>query len=313
MINNKSNIFLAGHKGMVGSSILRKLSHYKYKNVVTLNKKKLDLLDQKKVFYHLRKIKPEIVIIAAARAGGIYANSNNKAKFIYENIQLQSNLIHGSYLAGVKNLIFLGSSCIYPKEISKPIKESNLLDGKLEITNDSYAIAKIAGLIMCRDYSKNYNLNYKSLMPTNLYGPGDNYDSLNSHFFPALIKKIYKAKIKNKKKIYLWGSGKPKRELMFVDDLAEAVLFFMKKKFKESYLNIGTGKDHSIKWYSDFVSRQLKHNVIIKFDRSMPDGTKRKVLDVSIAKKYGWKPKISLNEGFKLTFDDFIRKKSYKS
>jgi len=298
---------------MVGSSILRKLKYYKYKQVFTINKKRLNLLDQRQVYSYLKKIKPKIVIIAAARAGGIYANSKNKARFIYENIQIQNNLINGSYLAGIKNLIFLGSSCIYPKEISKPIKEENLMEGKLENTNDSYAIAKIAGLIMCRDYSNNYNLNYKSLMPTNLYGPGDNYDQLNSHFFPALIKKIYNAKIKKKRKISLWGSGKPKRELMFVDDLADAVIFFMKKKYKESYLNIGTGKDYTIKWYVDFVSKQLNYKTVIKFDRSMPDGTKRKVLNVGIAKKYGWRPKVSLNEGFKLTFKDFIRKKSYKS
>ena len=313
MIKRQSKIFLAGHNGMVGSSILRKLKFYKYKKVFTINKKRLNLLDQKKVYSYLKKLKPKIVIIAAARAGGIYANSKNKARFIYENIQIQNNLINGSYLAGVKNLIFLGSSCIYPKEISKPIKEENLMEGKLENTNDSYAIAKIAGLIMCRDYSNNYNLNYKSLMPTNLYGPGDNYDQLNSHFFPALIKKIYNAKIKKKRKISLWGSGKPKRELMFVDDLADAVIFFMNKKYKESYLNIGTGKDFSIKWYVDFVSKQLNYKTAIKFDRTMPDGTKRKVLNVGIAKKYGWRPKISLNEGFKLTFKDFIRKKSYKS
>ncbi len=313
MIKKKSKIFLAGHNGMVGSSILRKLKYYKYKQVFTINKKRLNLLDQRQVYSYLKKIKPKIVIIAAARAGGIYANSKNKARFIYENIQIQNNLINGSYLAGIKNLIFLGSSCIYPKEISKPIKEENLMEGKLENTNDSYAIAKIAGLIMCRDYSNNYNLNYKSLMPTNLYGPGDNYDQLNSHFFPALIKKIYNAKIKKKRKISLWGSGKPKRELMFVDDLADAVIFFMKKKYKESYLNIGTGKDYTIKWYVDFVSKQLNYKTVIKFDRSMPDGTKRKVLNVGIAKKYGWRPKVSLNEGFKLTFKDFIRKKSYKS
>ena len=313
MINTNSRIFLAGHNGMVGSSILRKLKYNNYKNVFLLNKRKLNLLDQKKVYLYLKKIKPHIVIIAAARAGGIYANSKKKACFIYENLQIQNNLINGSYLAGVKNLIFLGSSCIYPREISKPIKEENLLEGKLEITNDSYAIAKIAGLIMCRDYSNNYKLNYKSLMPTNLYGPGDNYDSMDSHFFPALIKKINRAKIKNKKKIFLWGSGNPKRELMFVDDLAEAVIYFMSKKFKESYLNIGTGKDYSIKWYADFVSKQLNHKVSIKFNKLMPDGTKRKVLNVELAKKYGWRPKISLNEGFKLTFEDFIRKKSYKS
>ena len=197
--------------------------------------------------------------------------------------------------------------------MSKPINEDALLSGKLELTNDSYAISKIAGLTMCRDYSNNYKLNYKSLMPTNLYGPGDNYDSLNSHFFPALIKKIYNAKLKNKKKITLWGSGNPKRELMYVDDLADAVIYFMNKKFKEAYLNIGTGKDYSVKWYANFVSEKLNYKVFIDFDKSMPGGTKRKVLNTKLSQKYDWMPKISLNEGFKLTFKDFLRKKLYKS
>ncbi len=313
MIKKKLKIFLAGHNGMVGSSILRKLKLNNYINIHLVDKKKLNLLDQKKVYKYLKRIKPKIVIIAAARAGGIYANSTNKAKFIFENLQIQNNLIHGSYLAGVKNLIFLGSSCVYPKDMSKPINEDALLSGKLELTNDSYAISKIAGLTMCRDYSNNYKLNYKSLMPTNLYGPGDNYDSLNSHFFPALIKKIYNAKLKNKKKITLWGSGNPKRELMYVDDLADAVIYFMNKKFKEAYLNIGTGKDYSVKWYANFVSEKLNYKVFIDFDKSMPGGTKRKVLNTKLSKKYDWMPKISLNEGFKLTFKDFLRKKLYKS
>tara|TARA_B100000073_G_scaffold334126_1_gene326315 strand:+ start:335 stop:1276 length:942 start_codon:yes stop_codon:yes gene_type:complete len=313
MIKKKLKIFLAGHNGMVGSSILRKLKLNNYINIHLVDKKKLNLLDQKKVYKYLKRIKPKIVIIAAARAGGIYANSTNKAKFIFENLQIQNNLIHGSYLAGVKNLIFLGSSCVYPKDMSKPINEDALLSGKLELTNDSYAISKIAGLTMCRDYSNNYKLNYKSLMPTNLYGPGDNYDSLNSHFFPALIKKIYNAKLKNKKKITLWGSGNPKRELMYVDDLADAVIYFMNKKFKEAYLNIGTGKDYSVKWYANFVSEKLNYKVFIDFDKSMPGGTKRKVLNTKLSQKYDWMPKISLNEGFKLTFKDFLRKKLYKS
>ena len=313
MVKKTDKIFVAGHKGLIGSAILRKLKSYGYKRIITIDKKKLNLLDQKKVYKYLKRIKPKIVIIAAARAGGIYANSTNKAKFIFENLQIQNNLIHGSYLAGVKNLIFLGSSCVYPKDMSKPINEDALLSGKLELTNDSYAISKIAGLTMCRDYSNNYKLNYKSLMPTNLYGPGDNYDSLNSHFFPALIKKIYNAKLKNKKKITLWGSGNPKRELMYVDDLADAVIYFMNKKFKEAYLNIGTGKDYSVKWYANFVSEKLNYKVFIDFDKSMPGGTKRKVLNTKLSQKYDWMPKISLNEGFKLTFKDFLRKKLYKS
>ena len=201
MLNKNSKIFLAGHKGMVGSAILRKLEKNNYKKIITINKKQLNLLNQKKVFSFLKIKKPDCVIIAAARVGGILANANNKANFIFENLQIQNNLIHGSYLAGVKDLMFLGSSCIYPKNINYPISENLLLNGKLEDTNDSYSIAKIAGLKMCNDYSNNYNLNYKTLMPPNLYGPGDNYELNNSHFFPALIKKIDSA-VRLKKKIY---------------------------------------------------------------------------------------------------------------
>ena len=197
-INKKSKIFIAGHNGMVGSAILRKFKRFGFKNILTTPKKKLDLLNQTKVFSFLKKNKPHVVIIAAARVGGIFANSNYKSKFIYENLQIQNNLIHGSYLANIKNLIFLGSSCIYPKECKRPIKENYLLTSSLEKTNDAYAIAKISGLMMCDNYSQNYGLNYKCLMPTNLYGPNDNYHLQNSHFFPALIRKVYEAKLKKK-------------------------------------------------------------------------------------------------------------------
>ena len=309
MIDKRSKIFLAGHNGMVGSSVLKLLKKKRYKNIFVTKKNKLNLLDQKKVFAFLKKLKPKQVIIAAARAGGIFANSQYKAKFIYENLQIQSNLIHGSYLAGVKNLIFLGSSCIYPRNIKKKINEEDLLSSNLEITNDSYAIAKIAGLMMCRDYSKNFKLNFKALMPTNLYGPGDNYDANNSHFYPALLKKIYLAKIKKKKIITLWGSGSPKRELMYVDDLADAIIYFMNKKFKDNYLNIGTGVDHTIKWYAKFISKKLNYSVKFKFDRKMPNGTKRKILNVTKAKKLGWIYKTSLDKGFEPTFKDFLLKK----
>ena len=309
MIDKRSKIFLAGHSGMVGSSVLKLLKKKRYKNILIIKKEKLNLLDQNKVQLFLKKIKPKLVIIAAARAGGILANSKNKAKFIYENLQIQNNLIHSSYLAGVKNLIFLGSSCIYPGNIKKKINEEDLLSGNLERTNDSYAIAKIAGLMMCRDYSKNFKLNYKALMPTNLYGPGDNYDLNNSHFYPALLKKIYLAKIKKKKVITLWGSGSPKRELMYVDDLADAIIYFMNKNFKEAYLNIGTGIDHNIKWYAKFISKKLNYRVKFKFDHKMPNGTKRKILNISKATRLGWKYKTSLDKGFELTLKDFLLKK----
>ena len=305
MLSKKSKIFIAGHKGMVGSSIQRKLIKIGYKNLLLVDKKKLNLLDQKKVYSFLNKNKPKLVIIAAARVGGIVANSKYKNKFLYENLQIQNNLIHGSYLARIKNLIFLGSSCIYPRKCKQPMKEKYILTGKLEETNDAYAIAKIAGIYMCANYSKNYNLNYKSLMPPNMYGPGDNYDLQNSHFYPALINKIAKAKRQNKKYVILWGTGKAKRELMFVEDFADALIYFMNKDFKEPFLNIGTGKSYSIKWYTKFLMKKIGVNLKIKFDKSKPDGTPEKCLDISLAKKYGWKPKSDFHKGFDTTFKDY--------
>ena len=305
MLSKKSKIFIAGHKGMVGSSIQRKLIKIGYKNLLLVDKKKLNLLDQKKVYNFLTKNKPKLVIIAAARVGGIVANSKYKNKFLYENLQIQNNLIHGSYLAGIKNLIFLGSSCIYPRKCKQPMKEKYIMTGKLEETNDAYAIAKIAGIYMCANYSKNYNLNYKSLMPPNMYGPGDNYDLQNSHFYPALINKIAKAKRQNKKYVVLWGTGKAKRELMFVEDFADALIYFMNKDFKEPFLNIGTGKSYSIKWYTKFLMKKIGVNLKIKFDKSKPDGTPEKCLDISLAKKYGWKPKSDFHKGFDTTFKDY--------
>ena len=290
---------------MVGSSIQRKLIKIGYKNLLLVDKKKLNLLDQKKVYSFLTKNKPKLVIIAAARVGGIIANSKYKNKFLYENLQIQNNLIHGSYLARIKNLIFLGSSCIYPRKCKQPMKEKYILTGKLEETNDAYAIAKIAGIYMCANYSKNYNLNYKSLMPPNMYGPGDNYDLQNSHFYPALINKIAKAKRQNKKYVVLWGTGKAKRELMFVEDFADALIYFMNKDIKEPFLNIGTGKSYSIKWYTKFLMKKIGVNLKIKFDKSKPDGTPEKCLDISLAKKYGWKPKSDFHKGFDTTFKDY--------
>ena len=230
MINKNSKIFLAGHSGHVGSAILRSLVKKKYKKILIADKKKLNLLDQKKVFKFLKKHKPKYVIVAAARVGGVYANNTFRGKFIYENLEIQNNLIHGSLLSGVKNLIFLGSSCIYPSNISKPINEKMLLTGKLEYTNEPYAIAKIAGIKLCENYNKQYKTNYKCLMPCNSYGPNDNYNLKTSHFFAALFKKIYIAKKRGLKSIEIWGSGKPKREVMFVDDIADACIYFMEKR-----------------------------------------------------------------------------------
>ena len=305
MLNKHSKIFVAGHMGMVGSSICKKLKKIGYKNIIVANRKKLDLLNQNKVYNYLKKEKPKLVIMAAAKVGGILANSKFKEKFLFENLQIQNNLIHGSYLAKVKNLIFLGSSCIYPRDCKQPMKENYIMTGKLEETNDAYAIAKIAGISMCENYSKNYHLNYKSLMPPNMYGPGDNYNLKNSHFFSALISKITTAKKKNKKHLILWGTGNAQRELMFVEDFADALIFFMNKKVREPFLNIGTGKSYSIKWYARFIMKKIGVNLKIKFDKSKPDGMPKKCLDITLAKKYGWKPKTNMDKAFDITYKDF--------
>ena len=307
MIAKNDKIFLAGHNGMVGSAILKKLKLRGYKKIITVSKSKLNLLDQKKVEIFLKKKKPKIVIIAAARVGGILANNNNKANFLYENLMIQTNLIHSSFLAGVKNLIFLGSSCIYPKNVKQPIKEKSFMTGKLEETNDAYALAKITGVKMCKDYSKQYNLNYKTLMPANMFGANDNYNLKSSHFFPALIKKIHLAKINRKKKLTIWGNGKAKRELLFVDDFADACIFFMKKKTKESFINIGSGIEKSITGFAKFIMKKLKVKLKINYDISKPNGMKRKILDLSISRKYGWVSKTSLDKSFDLVYQDFVK------
>ena len=307
-LNKNSKIFIAGHNGMVGSAILNHFKNKKYKKLITVKKNKLDLLDQKKTEKYLKSIKPEFVIIAAARVGGILANEKNKADFIYQNIMIQTNLINSSYKAGVKKLIFLGSSCIYPKFSKQPIKEDSLLSGKLEKTNDAYAIAKIAGIKMCEAYNDQYKLDYICLMPTNLYGQNDNYDELSSHFYPALISKIHKAKINKKKYLEIWGNGKAKRELMYVDDLANACEFFLKKKTKHFLINIGSGNEKSIIQYSKYIMKKLKIDLKIRLNKNKPTGTPRKILDTSLAKSYGWKSKIDMDQGFNLTYRDFLKK-----
>ena len=304
-------IFLAGHKGLVGSAIYRKLIEKNYKNIIIIDKKKLNLLNQNSVFKFIKEKKPDVVIIAAARVGGVYHNNIHGADFIYENLQIQNNLIHGSFKNKVKKIIFLGSSCIYPKKSKQPIKEKYLLTGKLEETNEPYAIAKIAGVKMCEAYNRQYKTNYICLMPSNAYGPNDNYHSLNSHFFPALIKKAHKCKINNKKIFELWGTGKPLRELIYVDDVADACVYFMKKNIKETLINIGTGKDMRIRDYAKFLIKKLNLKVKIKYNKKKPDGVYRKVLDVKLAKKYGWKSKFTLDKGFEITYRDFL--KNYKN
>lgn len=311
-LNKNSKIFLAGHKGLVGSSILRYLKKKKYKRIFTIDKDELDLTNQLKTQKYLKNIKPDFVIIAAAKVGGINANQNLKAEFIYNNIMIQTNLIHGSYKVGVKKLIFLGSSCIYPKFCKQPIKEEYLLSGKLEPTNDAYAVAKIAGLKMCEAYNFQYNLNYICLMPTNLYGPNDNYDLENSHFFPALISKIYDAKINNKKILKIWGNGLAKRELMYVNDLSEACEFFLKKRTRHTLINIGSGDEKTITAYAKFICKKLGIKLKFDYDQTKPTGTPRKKLNLQLSKSYGWKAKTSLSKGFDITFKDFLKKYSKK-
>jgi GDP-L-fucose synthase len=308
-LSKNSKIYLAGHNGMVGSAILRHLKKKNYKNIIVKSRKKLDLLNQKKTEKFFKKSRPDFVIIAAAKVGGILSNDIYRGEYIYQNLTIQTNLIHSSFKAGVKKLIFLGSSCIYPKFSKQPIKEDYLLNGKLEPTNDAYAIAKIAGIKMCEAYNKQYRLNYICLMPTNLYGPRDNYDLKNSHFFPALLYKIYNAKKYHKKKVVLWGNGKSKRELLYVDDLARACEFFLRKKTKHTLINIGSGVEKSIKDFAKFIMRKMKVDLKIDFDLSKPNGTPRKKLNISLAQSYGWKPKIDLNEGFNYVFKDFLKKK----
>jgi len=313
MISINSKIYVAGHKGLVGSAIIRKLKEKGYKKIITANRKKLDLTNQNKVLAFLKKHKPTFIFIAAAKVGGIYSNNKYKAEFIYENLSIQNNLIHSAYLSGVKNLIFLGSSCVYPRNCKQPIKEEYLLSGPLEPTNDAYAIAKIAGIKMCQSYNEQYNTNYKCLMPTNTYGPNDNYHPLNSHFFPSLIRKIDLIKRKKTKHLNLWGNGKAKRELIYVDDLANACLYFMKKKTKHHLINIGTGKDYSINFFAKQVLKTLipERKIIIKYDKSKPNGTPRKVLDISLAKKYGWNAKSNFKISILTTYNSF-RKKNFQ-
>ena len=304
MLSKSSTIFIAGHKGMVGAAILRKLKKNRFKNIITIEKKKVNFLNQDKTHKFLKKKKPEYVVICAAVVGGIDYNSKFKSKFLYENLQIQNNLIHGAYLAGTKNLIFLGSSCMYPKKSKTPIKEDQLLSGILEETNDAYVLAKISGLKLCEYYSKNFNVNYRTLMPCNIYGPGDNYDLKKSHFYPALIKKILLAKKNKKRTIEIWGTGKPKREVLHVDDLAEAIFFFMKKKMTDYYVNIGSGKEFSIIWYAKFIMKVLNFRFKIILKKTMPDGVKSKLINSSKAKKYGWKPKINLKKGLLNTLEN---------
>ena len=309
MVNKKSKIYVAGHKGLVGSAILRKLKEKGYKKIIFADKKKLDLTNQSKVFKYIKKNKPDFIFLAAAKVGGILSNNKYKAEFIYNNLSIQLNIINSAYKCGVKNLIFLGSSCVYPRDCKQPIKETYLLNGKLEKTNDAYAIAKIAGIKMCESYNKQYKTNYKCLMPTNTFGPNDKYDDFNSHFFPALIKKIHKLKKNNKTELELWGDGSATREVVYVDDIANACVYFMNKRVKEDIINIGTGIEYSIKEYAKILLKVINPGKKIKivFDKSKPNGTPRKVMDIKRAKKYGWKPLNKLENSILKTYKSFLK------
>ncbi len=304
-MNKSAKIFVAGHRGMVGSALVRSLQSKGYAQIITATRDQLDLLDQKAVYEFLEKKKPEYVFIAAGKVGGIHANNTYRADFIFQNLSIEANLIHGAHLAEIQKLMFLGSSCIYPRECPQPIKESYLLAGPLEPTNEMYAIAKIAGIKLCDAYNQQYGRQYISVMPTNLYGFNDNYDLNNSHVLPALIHKAHKAKLAGEKSFELWGTGTPMREFLYADDLAEACTFLMESDYTGSLLNIGTGVDQTIRELAETVLDVVGFQGQLEFDSSKPDGTPRKLLDVSALHALGWKARTPLKDGIAVSYKDF--------
>ena len=314
-MNFDKKIYVAGHLGMTGTAIVTKLRQKGFSNIDVRTRAELDLTNQKDVLNFLEEESPDCVIIAAATVGGIHANNTYPAEFIYQNLMIEANLIHGSYLAGVNNLLFLGSSCIYPKESIQPIKEEHLLNGILEPTNEPYAISKIAGIKLCESYNRQYGTDYRCVMPTNLYGPNDNFHPKNSHVIPALIRRFHEAKVENKPLVEVWGSGKPMREFLHVDDMADATVFIMNidKKILDketspmvSHVNVGTGVDVSIKNVSKIIKEVVGFRGKVVFDTKMPDGTKRKLLDISKIESFGWKPVINLKDGLRQTYNWFL-------
>ena len=303
-MEKSAKIYVAGHRGMVGSAIIRKLKQLGYTNIITRGSKELDLRRQEDVFGFFSTERPDYVFLAAAKVGGIYANNTFRAEFLYDNLLIEANIIHASYQNKVKKLMFLGSSCIYPKLAPQPLKESYLLTGLLEYTNEPYAIAKIAGIKLCESYRFQYGCNFISVMPTNLYGPNDNYDLNNSHVLPALLRKFHSAKIENQPVVTIWGSGSPMREFLHVDDLAEACLFLMESYNEAELVNIGTGTDISIKDLAMLIKKISGYEGKLEFDASKPDGTPRKLMDVTKLHNLGWKHKISLEEGIKMVYKD---------
>jgi GDP-L-fucose synthase len=297
-------IYVAGHKGMVGSAIIRKLTSSGYSNFLTISSKELDLRNQQKVFDFFAFKKPDYVFLSAAKVGGIYANNKFRAEFLYDNLLIEANIIHASYLNKVKKLLFLGSSCIYPRMAPQPLKENCLLTGPLEYTNEPYAIAKIAGIKLCEEYRLQYECNFISVMPTNLYGANDNYDLANSHVLPALLRKFHAAIVENSPSVMLWGTGSPMREFLHVDDLADACLFLMAQYNESGLINIGTGTDIAIKDLALLIKKISGYTGELKFDTSKPDGTPRKLMDVSKIHSLGWHHKIDLEEGIRMVYKE---------
>jgi GDP-L-fucose synthase len=308
-----SKIYIAGHRGMVGSAIMRNLQNKGYHNIITRTSKELDLRNSQAVSDFFTTEKPQYVFLAAAKVGGIQANNIYRADFIYENLMIQNNVIHNSYLNNVKKLMFLGSSCIYPKMAPQPLKEEYLLTGLLEETNEPYAIAKIAGIKMCESYKRQYGCNFISVMPTNLYGPNDNYNLNNSHVLPALIRKFHDAKENNLPSVEMWGTGTPMREFLHADDLGDACVFLMNTYDGEKFVNIGSGTDLTIKNLALLIKDIVGFKGEIVHDLSKPDGTPRKLMDVSYLHYLGWKHKIELPEGIKQVYDDFKKKEGVKA
>ncbi|SEO46399.1 GDP-L-fucose synthase [Mucilaginibacter sp. OK283] len=312
-MEKNSKIYIAGHKGMVGSAITRKLRNEGFENLILKGSKELDLRDQRSVLDFFKAEQPDYVFLAAAKVGGIVANNTYRADFLYDNLIMECNVIHSAYLTNVKKLMFLGSSCIYPKLAPQPLREDYLLTGPLEETNEPYAIAKIAGIKMCETYRSQYGCNYISVMPTNLYGIGDNYHPTNSHVLPALIRKFHEAKINGDEAVTIWGTGSPKREFLYADDLAEACLFLMENYNGHELVNVGTGEDLTIAELAGLVKKIIGFEGELKFDTSKPDGTPRKLMDVNKLHSLGWKHHTSLEEGILSAYNDFSDKSKINS
>ena len=307
-MDKAAKIYVAGHRGMVGSAIARRLASGGYANVITRTHAELDLTRQESVAQFLAQERPDYIFVAAARVGGIHANNTCRAEFIYQNLMIEANIVHAAWQAGVQRLLFLGSSCIYPRDCPQPIKEEYLLTGPLEPTNEPYAIAKIAGVKLCENFNRQYGTRYVSAMPTNLYGPNDNYDLASSHVLPALIRKAHEAKLRGDGELVVWGSGKPMREFLYVDDMADACVFLMESGIKEGLFNVGTGEDVTIFDVAHTVMDVVGFRGEIVFDTSKPDGTPRKLLNVDRLRGLGWQAKTSLRDGIALSYADFLAK-----